>query len=295
MINYRKVFQNIPSITSLPFELHGNTWRGGFYIDGTKHARKHDKTVCYLHGDKVFIRENGGEMLSMFDWLLKYGGCSGNADVLRVLSEYSNENYVEFKERVRPAARFVNPSEVTRLRHRYFGTLFNYLLSYVEPKRLREIWRMYEVGVIFDTAIFWYRNQDGNVCFDSRIDYLPSGRRNKEKMPRRLFKSDDGYYNECLFGDHIEEFGPTVVVESEKTAIIGACFYPDFRWLATGGKNKAYLCRDKGYIMAPDFEPDAIEIWASIGRLWQWWDGYGVSEGEDVGDLILRKCASSRR
>ena len=288
MINYRKIFLNIPSITTLPFQFHSNVWKGGFYIDGTKHARRMDKTVVYMRDECVFIHENGGESLSLWDWLLKYGGCSDDAQVKSVLESFSNQNYVEYKEPEKVEARYVDDEYAARLSKRYFGTLFNFLLSYVDGKRLREVWRMYEVGVIYDTAIFWYRNPENLLCHDVRIDYTTDGHRDKNKPPRRIFTGKNGYTNECLFGDHIPNVRKTIVVESEKTAIIGACFYPKFRWLATGGGDKVYLCKDKGYIMAPDFEQPYIEKWSQYGQVWEWWKGSDVSEKVDVGDLILR-------
>lgn len=295
ILNYRKVFLNIPSITTLPFQFHSNVWKGGFYIDGTKHATRTDKTVVYMRDECVFIHENGGESLSLWDWLLKYGGCSDDAQVKAVLESFSNQNYVEYKEPEKVEARYVDNEYAARLSKRYFGTLFNFLLSYVDGKRLREVWRMYEVGVIYDTAIFWYRNAENLLCHDVRIDYTTDGHRDKNKPPRRLFTGKNGYTNECLFGDHIHDVGKKViVVESEKTAIIGACFYPKFKWVATGGGDKVYLCKDKGYIMAPDFEQPYIEKWSQYGQVWEWWKGSEVNEKEDVGDLILRNEKTSK-
>lgn len=48
---------------------------------------------------------------------------------------------------------------------------------------------------------------------------------------------------QCLFGTHLlnrsgNEDKLVVLVEAEKTAIIGCCMYPEYVWLATGGKQQ---------------------------------------------------------
>ena len=81
----------------------------------------------------------------------------------------------------------------------------------------------------------------------------------------------DWKLNQCLFGEHLLKQRPhdkVVVVESEKSAIIGTICYPEMIWLATGGA--AYLKADrKDYIshlsgrdviVIPDC--DKVEEWS---------------------------------
>lgn len=43
-------------------------------------------------------------------------------------------------------------------------------------------------------------------------------------------------FDNCLYGQHLfDKERDTMLVESEKTAIIGSFFFPDYNWLATGG------------------------------------------------------------
>ena len=47
--------------------------------------------------------------------------------------------------------------------------------------------------------------------------------------------------SQCLFGEHLLSLYPDKVVvldESEKSAIIGSAIFPDYVWLATGGKSQ---------------------------------------------------------
>ena len=46
---------------------------------------------------------------------------------------------------------------------------------------------------------------------------------------------------QCLFGEHLLKrypFMPVALVESEKTAVICSSFWPEYIWLATGGKSQ---------------------------------------------------------
>ncbi|MDB8897231.1 DUF6371 domain-containing protein, partial [Parabacteroides merdae] len=47
--------------------------------------------------------------------------------------------------------------------------------------------------------------------------------------------------SQCLFGEHLLSLYPdkvVVLVESEKSAIIGSAIFPNYVWLATGGKSQ---------------------------------------------------------
>ena len=288
-INWQRVFANISTITGLDFSPHGNRMIAKCYINGAPHKR-FDNTVAYFHDGKVAVHENGGQTMMLWDWLLEYGGCTDNVSVAKLLLDCSGNSSIAYREYVEPAKTYVDDAEVTRLEKRYWGALFAFFALSADKKRIREIWREYRIGQIYDTTIFWYINASNLVCHDNRMDYLPDGHRDKEKHARRIFKTVNGYSHTCLFGDHIPENGrKTIVVESEKTALIGAIFYPKFRWLATGGSNKIYSCRDKGYLLAPDYHIDMITMWGGVGELWKWWKGYEdvLALNEDVGDLIL--------
>lgn len=100
-----------------------------------------------------------------------------------------------------------------------------------------------------------------NVKF---VRYTPEGKRDKSEgttgapnfTPHYLGKSylrsqkietdnarledwQDYYrFGRCFFGEHLwDPERDTCLVESEKTAVIAAFFFPDYNWLATGGSN----------------------------------------------------------
>jgi hypothetical protein len=80
---------------------------------------------------------------------------------------------------------------------------------------------------------------------------------------------DDWEVTQCLFGEHLLNWSMNkdkvvAVVESEKTALIGAAYHPQFLWLATGGKSqmpveKMKVLTGRTVILFPDV--DAYEVW----------------------------------
>lgn len=73
--------------------------------------------------------------------------------------------------------------------------------------------------------------------------------------------------SQCLFGEHLlikNEISPVAIVESEKTAIIGSVYLPQFVWLACGAMNNlnAERCRvlkGRHVVLFPDL--NAFEKW----------------------------------
>ena len=72
--------------------------------------------------------------------------------------------------------------------------------------------------------------------------------------------------SQCLFGEHLlSRYSDRTValVESEKTAVIGAGFIPEYVWLATGGKtclgNKLDVLSGRKVVAYPDV--DAYDYW----------------------------------
>lgn len=51
--------------------------------------------------------------------------------------------------------------------------------------------------------------------------------------------AEEWQLSQCLFGEHLLSVYPdkvAVLVESEKSAVIGSALFPDYVWLAAGGK-----------------------------------------------------------
>ncbi len=98
-------------------------------------------------------------------------------------------------------------------------------------------------------TLFFYQDINGNFCNVKSIVYKPDLHRDKDIPPSYLFIKSDGYKT-CLYGENqlknrAKGF-QVILVESEKTAIIGSYTMPDKIWIATGGTNGLTADKAKG-------------------------------------------------
>jgi len=151
-------------------------------------------------------------------------------------------------------------------------TTENNLLQYLRknyPKHLvDDAKEVYALSTYVDGGtMFWNINKELKVQKLKIVYYCENGRRkNYFKVP---YKNEDGYYS-CLFGEHLLIYNcnqnkKVVLVESEKTAIIGHMLLPKFVWLAYGGLNGLTLSKAialKGFtsILIPDLSEKAVEV-----------------------------------
>ena len=91
-------------------------------------------------------------------------------------------------------------------------------------------------------------------------------------MKRQGLLPEDFNLVQCLFGEHLLRMYPDKVValvESEKSALIASCVYPEYIWLATGGKSqlsidKLKVLQGRTVIMFPDV--DGFEYWSDKAK-----------------------------
>lgn len=110
----------------------------------------------------------------------------------------------------------------------------------------------YALGATKDGCIiYWQIDIKGRVRTGKVMRYDPeTGHRIKDSgginwihaiMKRKGLLPEDFNLSQCLFGEHLLKMYPTKVValvESEKTALVGSGVYPEYIWLATGGKSQ---------------------------------------------------------
>ncbi|WP_417237668.1 DUF6371 domain-containing protein [Bizionia sp.] len=152
-----------------------------------------------------------------------------------------------------------NPNEnnlLLYLRHKYGNT------------KTEVVKKMYYIGTTKDSGtIFWNINRNTKAQKAKVSYYKPNGKRTKYfKVP---YKNEDGYYS-CLFGEHLldipeNENKAVMLVESEKTAIVCAMYYPEYIWLAYGGitaltNNKIEVLTGRNVILIPDMSEKAVDI-----------------------------------
>ena len=103
-----------------------------------------------------------------------------------------------------------------------------------------------------------HRVKDESV--DGRVTWVHALLKAKKQLPA------DWELSQSLFGEHLLKSYPDKVValvEAEKTAIIGACAFPEFLWVSVGGKSqlgdKVEVLEGRRIVAFPDL--DAHDAW----------------------------------
>ena len=99
------------------------------------------------------------------------------------------------------------------------------------------------------STVFWQIDAAGKIRTGKIMLYDPeTGRRIKSptnciSWVHSSLKLTDFKVKQCLFGEHllVDKVKSVAIVESEKTAIIASVYFPQFIWLATGGKSNLPL------------------------------------------------------
>lgn len=158
----------------------------------------------------------------------------------------------------------------------YAGNLFEFLRRVLPEEDVRRVWNDYPVGETDDgAAIFWEIDGGIHARTGKIIRYDPeTGHRTgvvnwaHTELKRRGTLPDTFHLEQCLFGEHLlhkRPNAPVVLVEAEKTAIVGAAVGPEAVWVATGGKSqwgtKIRPLRGRKVLAYPDV--DAFEAWSA--------------------------------
>lgn len=302
-VDYDKVFECVHKVTGLPLRRKGRCWYGKCRINGAPHDRD-DKIVVSRSSDGgITILEQGGEVMQLYKWLLRYGGCSTNKDAYDRLKSMSDGVIIIHDAAPIPPKRFVEPEYLLRARSRIGvernDNLFNWLCQCFDRDNVIDAFKRYNItpcnvylpqGSSIGTQ-FWYVNKDGDICHDKMMIYQSNGRRDKSYGGGRIYKTASGYGHRCYFGDHITSSGLTYVVESEKTALL-LYLYSGIHTVATGGAN-ALRRVDDNHLLLPDYD-DAGQEWIKRhpARCIKWWEdsrNTDAAPGDDYGDVIYRR------
>ena len=162
-------------------------------------------------------------------------------------------------------------------------SLYSFLKSKFRQDIASKLCVDYLIGTssIGDT-VFWQVDIDGNVRQAKIMKYDPlTGRRNKETgatfVGRKILNyQEDINLQQCFFGEFLLSMDlkkPIALIESEKSAVIASIYYPQFIWIATGGKNGAgwterKVCKvlaGRNVILFPDL--GAYDSWKEKGAL----------------------------
>ena len=306
IIDLYAVMQHIPEIMNMNLVWRKGAWEGRYYISGEPHSYKRDKLkVKFWRNDKgcsIWIYEQGGESMSLQQWLVRYGGASDNKDAVSIMRGKSIPDFrlqTLIRNRgIETEVRYVPMSDYTACSRFDLERcpLFVWLCGIYGRESVEDVFRRYHVTTDGNGyAVFWYTNSDGKICYDKRIKYKYDGHRDKTFGGTRKYLTKDGYMERPMFGAHLVYSGnedsdkEVCVVESEKSALILSLTFPDKTFLATGGKNNLRDV-DDCMLLYPDM--DAIELWSSIphARIVEWWNGEDVlSDHDDYADVVIRK------
>ena len=158
------------------------------------------------------------------------------------------------------ATGFIPPHYVEKsqsVHSNFFRFISSLLDSYYGSKAkevLKRLQEEYRLGATRDGAvIFWQIDRGGKVRTGKVIQYNPEDGHRIRKgqtsavnwihsiLKRQRVLPEAWQLSQCLFGEHLLDGNPgkvAVLVESEKSAIIGSAIFPGYVWLATGGKSQ---------------------------------------------------------
>lgn len=148
------------------------------------------------------------------------------------------------------------------------NNLINYLRKTYNTNVVNKVLADYIVGNSVNGGVcFWQINKQLLVQKVKVMYYDTNGKRQGKII--QPYSNQKGYYS-CLFGEHliIDKFKglqKLVLVESEKTAIVGAILLPQYTWLAYGGSNgitkQKYKCLiGHKVLIIPDMSEKDVQI-----------------------------------
>ena len=268
-------------------------WECACYIDGTPHHQK-DKTIIKMFGDVIMIHEQGGVSMS----------------INKYMKEYMNGTAVNIKTSFNEPTPSIEPKFVSCYPVGIIGTnnnLYKFLCAKFGYKNVNKVFQEYYVEQDqFDQVVFWYINYKGQTCHDNRIAYMPDGKRNKEKLACRWYKTAAGYTNRALFGEHLLSYKKLqpIIVESEKTAIIMSIICPNFTWLASGAASHLSLelinrVVSLGFepLLYPDLDYEGLKWKRKFSRICDWFlqyepfiiEGFGTCQQDHIKEADMKQ------
>ena len=163
---------------------------------------------------------------------------------------------------------------------RFISSLLGSYYGSTAKEVLKRLLEEYRLGATRDGAvIFWQIDRTGRVRTGKVMQYNPNdGHRVKDGqasavdwihslLKRRHELAEEWQLSQCLFGEHLlgtYSDKVVVLVESEKSAVIGSAIFPGYVWLATGGKSqlgeeKLRVLTGRTVLFFPD--ADGYEEW----------------------------------
>ncbi|MBV5312759.1 MAG: hypothetical protein JZU47_05650 [Prolixibacteraceae bacterium] len=171
---------------------------------------------------------------------------STNPQALRPNPTFSNFQIPKFSNTPSFIPESILQNSLSNYKHNHFST---FLKSIFDPASVTHLINTYFIGTSKNwpgSTVFWQIDCQGNIRDGKIMLYDPAnGHRIKQPFnhitwAHSALKLKDFNLQQCFFGEHLLNLHPTLpvsIVESEKTAVIASVYFPQFIWLATGGKH----------------------------------------------------------
>ena len=180
----------------------------------------------------------------------------------------------------------------------FSSTFIEYLCGLFGIKTIEQVAAEYYLGTTKNReVIFWQVDVNRRIRTGKVIQYNPeTGHRVQTSGATTWIHSlmlqqgliGDGEFNlqQCLFGEHLLAKYPNktvAIVEAEKTAVIASAVFPEYIWLATGGKyginaHKMKVLAGRKVILFPDTD--------TTGETYKYWQ-------EKAAELTYCHCVVS--
>jgi len=154
-----------------------------------------------------------------------------------------------------------------------------FLYSLFDETIVNSLTKLYLIGTSKyweGAVVFWQVDINENIKAGKIMLYNPeSGRRVKKPVPyiswvHSALKIKDYNLQQCFFGEHLLNLKPDLpvaIVESEKTAIIASIYFPQFIWIATGGKNG---CKWTTFDVWKVLKSRKVILWPDVNAFNDW-------------------------
>lgn len=214
-------------------------------------------------------------------------------------SELSQPSYIDHETIIKHMGRYDNNSFILGLKDRFGDektkkAVDNYVLGTLESDH--------------NKIIFWQLDSQLQCRGGKLLHYDRSSLKRSGYITwmHQVLGLQNFHLRQCLFGEHLitSKTDHVIVVESEKTAIIGSIVLDQYTWVATGGKtssvyNKLQVLKDKPITLIPDL--DAVKDWKLIASKLKGFTSVQVNDyivtiatkedikaQYDIGDYLLR-------
>jgi hypothetical protein len=179
-----------------------------------------------------------------------------------------------------------------------------YLLSIFDKNTVDALISRYHIGTSKNwsgAVIFWQVDFHGKVrtgkimLYDSISGHRVKKPFNHISWVHSVLKIADFNLQQCFFGEHLLNLHPDLpvaIVESEKTAIIASVYFPEFIWIATGGKNG---CKWNSGDVCKVLQGYKVILWTDVAAFDNWYRKAQqlklIGLQVEISDLLERKAS----